>query len=146
MSKVPNSHAIDSEWHRRNDRMGGVDFRQLYRRRASFWFCDTYIPTTDEFLRSFRVLDGHMPTTGFAAILDVLDFNPKSVFLTGFDFFTSGLHNVNEPWREKKENLTDPIRHMPELERAWLIANMDKHPITVDRAMSALIPNARRAA
>lgn len=80
MSKLPNAHPIESEWHRRSGKMIGVDYRPHYARRKDWWFCDTYIPTTEEFMVGFNLLDRHMPTTGFAAILDVLSFEPKSVF------------------------------------------------------------------
>jgi hypothetical protein len=87
MCKLPDAKPIESEWHRKNGKEIGVDFRPHYRRRKDWWFCDTYVPTVDEFMVPFRVLGDHMPTTGFAAIFDILSFSPKSVFLTGFDFF-----------------------------------------------------------
>lgn len=134
MCKCPNALAINSDWHRRNGKMTGVDFRWIYQKRARFWFCDTYVPDLADFLETFNLLGGHVPTTGFSAILDVLSCAPRSVYLTGFDFFASGIHNVNERWSEK--NTDDPIRHMPELERAWLVANIQNYPITVDAALA----------
>lgn len=134
MSKVPNAHAIESEWHRQNGKMIGVDYRPHFERRKDWWFCDTYVPTVDEFLVPFEALDRHQPTTGFAAIFDVLSFNPHSVYLTGFDFFTSGIHNVNEPWSVK--NLDDPLRHDPGRELAWVAAQMNAHPISRDAALA----------
>src|SRR5690348_6646488 len=135
LAKCPNAHAIESEWHRRNNKMIGVDFRPHYRRRKDWWFCDTYVPTIAEFMESFRALDCHVPTSGFAAIFEVLLANPRSVYLTGFDFFKSKIHNVNEPWVEK--NLDDPIRHRPDLEIAWLKRAMvnPKRPIMTDVAL-----------
>jgi hypothetical protein len=131
VSKLPNAKVFDSEWHARNGKMIGVDYRPHYERRANWWFCDTYIPSVDEFMAGFRLLCDHMPTTGFAAILDVLSFEPKSVFLTGFDFFRSGLHNVCDAWVEK--NLDDPYRHMPEREFEWVAKNIGL--FTVDAAL-----------
>lgn len=133
MCKCPNAHAIESEWHRANGKMIGVDYRPHYERRASWWFCDTYIPTVEEFMVGFRLLGDHMPTTGFAAILDVLSFDPAEIYLTGFDFFRSGVHNVSDPWRVK--NLDDPIRHEPERELAWLAANWRGLPLRGDVAL-----------
>lgn len=130
MVKTPPAHAIESEWHRVNDKMIGVDYRPHYERRKDWWFCDVMVPTVAEFLELFNLLGQHQPTTGFAAIHDVLSFQPASLYLTGFDFFSSGLHNVNERWRVK--NLDDPIRHRPDLEREWLKANIKNYPITVD--------------
>lgn len=135
MSKVPNAHAIESEWHRRNGKMIGVDFRPHYDRRdrMGFWFCDTYVPTVPEFMEAFDLLGCRMPTTGFAAIYEVLLAKPRAVFLTGFDFFSSGIHNVDEPWRHK--NPDDPFRHAPERELAWLAENHRKYPVEMDMAL-----------
>lgn len=137
MSKIPNAHAIESEWHRQRGQMVGVDFRAHFERRAGWWFCDTYVPTVDEFLVGFELLGRRMPTTGFAAILDVLSFGPKSVLITGFDFFRSKVHNLNERW--KPRNMDDPIGHAPERELAWLQQNWRRHPIVCDPALEQLL-------
>ena len=137
MCKCPNAHAIESEWHRSNNKMIGVDYRPHYERRKAWWFCDTYIPETEDFLRWFDLLGRHVPTTGFAAILDLLSFAPAELYLTGFDFFTSGLHNVSEPWRLK--NTDDPIGHVPERELAWLRANRAAYPLGFDQALRLLL-------
>lgn len=137
MNKCPNAHAVESEWHRKNGKDIGVDYRPHYRRRQAWWFCDTMVPTVDEFLVPFNILGKHIPTTGFAAIFDVFSFNPRSVYLTGFDFFRSRIHNVNDRWAPK--NLDDPFRHEPENERAWLVENMHKHPITTDAALARVL-------
>ncbi|RJP54175.1 MAG: hypothetical protein C4583_03330 [Anaerolineaceae bacterium] len=117
-SKVPNAHAIESEWHRRNNKMIGVDYRPHYLRRKYWWFCDTAVPTVEEFLAPFEILGKRQPTTGFAALFDVFEARPKSVHVTGFDFFSSKIHNVDESWSEK--NLDDPFRHDPYREMMWL--------------------------
>lgn len=143
MSKIPNAHAIESEWHRINDKMIGVDFRPHFARRQNWWFCDTYVPSVEEFLVPFNLLGRHQPTTGFAAVFDVLSFDPASVYLTGFDFFRSKIHNVNEPWQTK--NSDDPIRHEPERERAWLVENMRRFPITGDAALRQALATASAA-
>ena len=133
MNKCPNSQPIQSDWHRLNGCMAGVDFTQIYKRREHFWFTDTYVPTDEDFLRSFNLLGGHIPTTGFAAILDVLLLEPKLVYLTGFDFFKTRLHNVDEHWRPRKSN--DPIGHVPDRERQWLIDNIHNYPIELDKVL-----------
>jgi hypothetical protein len=143
MCKCPDSKALDSEWHERHGKQNGIDFRYIYRARAGWWWCDTYVPSDEQFLEKFNILDRHIPTTGFAAILDVLACDPASVYLTGFDFFASKVHNVNEPWRAG--NPQDPIRHMPELEADWLANNENRYPIRFDAKLSAII-RARRAA
>ena len=118
LCKCPNGKPLQSDWHEQNGHQIGVDFRYIYTSRAAWWFCDIYIPTAAEFMAKFEMLGKHIPTTGFAAILDVVAFGPRSIYLTGFDFFTSGAHNVDEPWRPGDP--ADPIGHRPELERAWI--------------------------
>lgn len=124
MCKLPNARPISSAWHENSGKIVGVDYRYIYKNRYEWWFCDTYIPTVDEFIEKFELLGKHQPTTGFAAIIDIASFNPKSIYLTGFDFFTSKIHNVNDPWRAK--NTDDPIRHVPELELEWLRKNKER--------------------
>lgn len=139
MCKLPNSKPLDSEWHERNRKPEGVDYRYIYRLRAPWWFCDTFIPDDARFLAKFDLLGKHQPTTGFAAILDVLECEPASVYLTGFDFFTSGLHNVSERWEAK--NRDDPICHRPDLEREWIKAHASR--FTFDAKLDEMIHGER---
>lgn len=135
--KCPNEKFINSPWHERRRKFRGVDFRYIYIQRQNWWFCPTYVPTHDEFMAQFDLLGRHIPTTGFAAILEVLKHGPTSVYATGFDFFSSKVHNVNEPWRRR--NVTDPIGHDNEAERAWLAANITRLPITVDSRLAQVL-------
>lgn len=136
IAKCPNCQFIDSEWHRRNNKMIGVDFRYIYQKRAGFWFCKTYVTPLESFMEMFELLGKHIPTTGFSAIYEILKHNPKKLYITGFDFFESNVHNVNEAW--KKLNPDDPIRHMPELEREWVLNNVSNYPIELDRKLSLI--------
>lgn len=140
LCKCPNAQPIESEWHRRNNKMAGIDFRYIYQRRAGWWFVDTYIPDVEHFRRSFDLLGGHVPTTGFAAILDILSWEPRELYLTGFDFFSSGLHNVSDPWHRK--NSDDPIGHVPEAEMRWLRNSLSHHPISIDSSLYRLLRQA----
>jgi hypothetical protein len=133
MCKCPDSKPIESEWHERMGKQAGIDFRYIYKYREQFWFCDTYIPDDEQFLKKFALLDQHIPTTGFSAILDVLACDPRSVHLTGFDFFSSGVHNVDEKWMPG--NPQDPICHRPDLEAEWLKRNEGSFPITIDKRL-----------
>lgn len=137
MCKCPNAKPIECDWHERHKKQLGIDFRYIYEMRKDFWFCDTFVPTVEHFLRGFELLGRHIPTTGFSAILDVLACEPRSVYLTGFDGFASGLHNVNEPWRAGDP--ADPIGHRPGLEFAWLRDNADKHPLMFDRKLAGMM-------
>lgn len=139
MCKCPNVQFMESHWHQKRRKMHGVDFRYIYQARAAWWFCQTYMPTKEEFLEHFNLLGGHVPTTGFAALLDVLSYEPKSVYVTGFDFFASGLHNVNERW--KPGDPTDPICHAPARECAWIAANEAR--IIPDAALSLILKGGR---
>lgn len=135
MNKCPDSKPIESEWHERMGKHAGIDFRYIHRNRAAWWFCDTFVPDDAHFLVGFELLERHIPTSGFAAILDVLACAPASLFLTGFDFFSTGVHNVDERW--KPGNPNDPICHRPDLEMAWIRANA--HRLTFDNLLTATL-------
>lgn len=137
LCKCPDAKPISCEWHEKRGKLLGIDFRYIYKLRAGWWFCDTYVPTSERFVETFELLGRHVPTTGFAAILDVLRFGPSHAYLTGFDFFASGLHNVDERWRPGDPE--DPIGHRPDLELAWLAANAVKHPVEFDRTLAGMI-------
>jgi hypothetical protein len=134
MAKCPDAKLMDSEWHRKMNKPHGVDFRYIYRDRRGWWFCPTYVPSLAEFKASFELLGQHIPTTGFSALLAVLAQEPASVYLTGFDFFSSRIHNVNEPWRPG--NPDDPIGHAPERERAWLATQTS---VTYDKRLADIM-------
>jgi hypothetical protein len=140
--KCPNDKPLESQWHESRHKFNGIDFRYIYEFRKDWWFCDTYIPTNEEFLEQFNLLSKHIPTTGFSAILEVLKHSPKSVYITGFDFFQSGVHNVNERWR--RGNASDPIGHRPEFEFEWLLKNYEKENITFDEKLTKMIKMRKR--
>jgi hypothetical protein len=133
--KCPDAQFLDSDWHKKNNKPHGVDFRYIYEDRKAWWFCPFYVPPLDEFLASFDLLERHIPSTGFSALLAVRALAPRSVYLTGFDFFSSRTHNVNEPWRPG--NPDDPIGHSPERERLWLRAN--SAGITFDKRLTEIM-------
>ena len=137
MNKCPDSKPIECEWHERMGKQIGIDFRYIYEYRKAFWFCDTFVPDDARFLRSFELLGRHIPSTGFAAILDVLDCEPSSVYLTGFDFFGSGLHNVNERW--KPGNPADPIGHSPAREAAALVKLAQQRVLALDARLAEIV-------
>ena len=137
MCKCPNANAIRSDWHKARGKLAGVDFRWIYTLRESWWFTETYVPELAEFLEHFELLGRRVPTTGFSAILTVLSFAPASLFLTGFDFFASGVHNVDEKWKPGAAD--DPIGHAPDRELALLRSLELAHPITTDRRLRAVL-------
>lgn len=131
--KCPNARVMESAWHTEQGREAGIDFRYIYRLREGWWPCEVYVPSTSEFMKHFELMNKHIPTTGFSALLDILSHRPAKVYLTGFDFFQSGVHNTNEKWRSG--NPEDPIGHDPRAEREWFIAQRDKLPVECDAAM-----------
>lgn len=142
MAKCPDAQFMQSDWHEKHNKPRGVDFRYIYEQRRDWWFCPTYVPTVDEFMANFAILGDHVPTTGFAALLDVLSYNPQQVYMTGFDFFQSKIHNVHERWTA--QNPDDPIGHVPDSEREWLLTNKDHYPITMDEMLRAALHNGVR--
>ncbi len=153
MAKCPDSRPLESEWHERAGKQVGIDYRYIYRdeharplgvrSRAGWWFCDTYVPDDETYLAKFRMLEGHIPTTGFAAIVDVLACAPKSVYLTGFDFFASGLHNVDEKW--KPGDPADPLCHDPAREAQALVELARRHLLALDRRLAGILAAVRLA-
>lgn len=138
MCKCPDGHVIESAWHEQNGRRLGVDFRWIYQSRRGWWFCDTYVPSAERFLASFNALGRHVPTTGFACLFELLQFDCE-IYATGFDFFASGKHNVDEHWRPGPSE--DPIAHAPAREREWLKAYVKRHPkkLKLDETLRALL-------
>lgn len=110
MSKCPNCYC-----HGSMDRLNrGGDFRWIYQKRKNFWDKPVYVPSLETYMKYFNLLKGHVPTTGFACILEILSCNPSELYITGFDFFRSKMHNIDQVWSKKNEH--DPIRHMPDWE------------------------------
>lgn len=139
MCKCPDAKPLQSDWHEKHFKQAGIDFRYIYSMRggSGFWFCDTYVPDAVSFMAKFDLLRRHIPTTGFAAILDVLACEPRAAYLTGFDFFASGIHNIDEKWRPGDPE--DPIGHKPALEMRWLRENRARHPVTFDAELERMV-------
>jgi hypothetical protein len=136
MCKCPDVKFIESEWHRKRGKEKGTDFRYIYTKRAGWWFCDTYAPTHDRFMEFFNILQKHVPTTGFQCILEILSFDCKSIYITGFDFFTSRRHNVTDRWFPK--NPDDPIGHRPDLEKQYMRRLKDPR-VTYDKTLQRIL-------
>ena len=64
---------------------------------------DYYIPINEYFKRNYNLLK-RIQTTGLASILDILRFKPSFIYISGFDFFTSKKHNINEAWKDGDGN------------------------------------------
>lgn len=139
MCKCPDANAIDSEWHRRNGKTIGTDFRWIYRMREHWWPAEVqvYVPELEDFLVKFETLERHIPSTGAACIMDVLEYGCREIYITGFDFFRSGKHNVDEPWRPGRED--DPIGHRPDLELAWLRRVSHAFPLRFDPTLKEMV-------
>ena len=154
MTKCPNAVCHMTEWHiKKNNHPYGCDFRYINKKRENWWFCDTYVPTKEDYIRGFDLMGQHVPTCGFACILDLIDCKPKELYITGFTFMKCEKcgkrgwdckceapkvgHNVNEKWRRK--NPDDPIKHEPQREYELLIEFAKKHNfIKLDKSLNGL--------
>lgn len=74
------------------------DFRFIQKsRQAELAENDHFIQTQANFISNFCAV-GCIPTTGVAAVLDIIRYQPKEVHIAGFDFFKSKMHDINKPW------------------------------------------------
>jgi hypothetical protein len=104
----------------------------VYEYRKGFFPIPYYIPSNKVFKENFDILN-RVPTTGIAAILDIFRFKPKSIYISGFDFFSSKIHNIGEPWKDGDGN------HDLEKEK-WLIKIMYRlNLIDVDNKIKDLL-------
>lgn len=74
------------------------DARPLYkhRREKCFFRIPYYIQTFKNYRHNYHLCD-RLLSTGVSAIVDVLRYDPKYVYIAGYDFFTQLFHNTNEP-------------------------------------------------
>jgi hypothetical protein len=125
IAKYPNDVYLAR--HPNSNKTYPVDYRHIYRARASWWFTPVYVPDLTEWAAKIQVLNCN-PTTGFSALIDILAANPAELYLTGFDFFQSKQHELNRPWRPVLTS--DPLAHQPQREFKWLRQNLGQ-PITL---------------
>jgi len=136
--KCPDAKILkSSHWHAKRMKLFGIDYRYIYYHRKDFWFCPTFVPDLTHFNEKFHLLNKRVPTTGFAAILDIVKTEPEHIYITGFDFFQSRIHNVDEAWRGIDPS--DPIGHDPEAELNWLKYHRFQHPISVDDKLNHIM-------
>ena len=137
LCKCPDDVCHVTQWHIDNKQIFGGDFRGIYRRREGFWVKPVYIPPKDHYLKLFRILDEHVPSTGFACIWEMMNCEPKQLHITGFDFMTSRLHNVNEKWLAGDPN--DPIGHDFDKEKLYVKKWIKRHDwITCDKRLEEI--------
>ncbi len=106
----------------------------VYELRKDWWQFPLWIPKMKYFKQNFEKIF-RIPTTGVSAILDVLRFEPKELYVTGFDFMTSGYHNTDEKWNDGDGN----HNHAAEM---YLIASLkNKGAIKCDNHIENLIKN-----
>jgi len=109
LCKCPNDECHVTDWHIKVNQRQGGDFRPIYRRREKFWFKPVYIPEKGHYMQLFNLLKKHVPSTGFACIWEMIQCKPKELYITGFDFMKTPVHNVDEPWLKGRAD--DPIGH-----------------------------------
>lgn len=135
IAKCPPGQVFESPFHRKRGTINSINFDYIYESKRDWWFCPTFIPDESELHAGFDLLSGHMPTTGFSALLLLMKMNPAEIYMTGFDFFTSKIHNVNEKWRESTDN--SPIRHRPDLELQFVMSY--RNELRFDKRLSTII-------
>lgn len=85
----------------KNERGIGEDFRWVYEyRKKLIKKMDCFIQTKYNFMSNYLYV-GKILTTGVSAIVDVLRYYPRDLYIAGFDFFESKIHNISEKWEEK---------------------------------------------
>lgn len=115
LCKCPDKELVHrSQWHEERGLRKACGWAWIYRARTEYWQAPVYIPKVEHYMKCFEMLGGHVPSTGFACIWEFVNLPVKSMYVTGFDFFRSGIHNIDEQWRPGKKD--DPIRHIPEKE------------------------------
>lgn len=139
--KSPPWKVIHSEWKANKSSRSAINPEYIYRAREKWWPCPAVIISEDELLSDFFMLGGHVPTTGFSAMMAILRRYPAILYMTGFDFFESGKHNLNERWEGIDSR--NPIRHRPDLEYEFIKGNRDG--IIFDTSLSRALRNGRKA-
>jgi hypothetical protein len=71
------------------------DARPVYEMRKNWFKIPYFIQTFKNYRRNYALV-GRLLTTGVSAIIDIKRYDPKRLFVAGFDFFTNLIHNVNE--------------------------------------------------
>lgn len=95
MCKYPNADFTSHNAGKTEDGISG-DFRTVYQGRK--FPVPHYIPPLKDFQENFDLIN-RILTTGVSAVIDILRFKPKMLYMAGFDFFGSKKHNINEPWK-----------------------------------------------
>lgn len=72
------------------------DARTVYEHRKNWFKLPYFVQTTENYESNFLLCD-RLLTTGVSSIVDVLRYNPARVYVAGFNFFTTLIHNVDEP-------------------------------------------------
>jgi len=72
------------------------DARIVYERRKDWFKLPYYIQTMENYEANYSLCN-RLLTTGVSAIIDVLRYKPGLLSAAGFDFFTTPIHNVDEP-------------------------------------------------
>ena len=72
------------------------DARPVYEQRKDWFKLPYFIQTFKNYRRNYALCD-RLLSTGVSSIVDVLRYDPRRLYVAGFDFFTKLVHNVDEP-------------------------------------------------
>jgi hypothetical protein len=79
------------------NKLQSFDSRAHYIKCRKRWFEVPFYLQNVNHWRWLTAQIGQIVTTGLSAIVDLYRFNPKSMHVAGFDFFSSRLHNISVP-------------------------------------------------
>jgi len=111
------------------------NFIKFYENKKSFFnkiFVPVWKPRLSEWTQNFLSI-GRIPSTGLSCILDILRFKPKKIYITGFDFFSTMMHNVNEPITQKELS-----RHDFEREKEFFEKIVRYEPVELDKHLKKI--------
>lgn len=110
------------------------DMRKVYLVRKH-WFELPYYIQSEKNWRWITAKIGKICTTGLAALVDIVRYLPNRVHMAGYDFFSSGMHNIDIPSHFKPW----PKHHDFKAEMLFVRHFMKSHPfITCDETMQRI--------
>ena len=92
------------------------EFAWVHEFRKEAWKTMDAVVAIPNEIQSFQTNNpfGISPTCGFSAIFTFLAMNPGKLTIVGFDFFESGVHNLDENWDGSGEHTTQLERKIVE--------------------------------
>jgi len=71
------------------------DARFVYELRKDWFKLPYFVQTMKNYRRNYSLID-RLLTTGVSSIVDIMRYDPGRLYVAGFEFFTTLIHNVDE--------------------------------------------------